>query len=256
MNTPILFKRLLLAGLSTLAVVCSAETAAPSSPLVSARLKFLSLQEPVNNVALVLENGKQLPVAAASGYISKTFDYAGPAHASFVKISTAGSGEEKPPVATNGKESAKPEVLASMDIPETGGDFLVLLSRGSSGTLYVMVVPFSPVDVPAGTCLVWNITSRNIGFSLGGQRALLSSGQRQLIHPAGSLKNYFDLKIFDEYEGRARALMSGDHYLNETSRQVLLIAEKIPGQAPVMVRTIEELPEKPKQTQVAMASSR
>lgn len=76
------------------------------------------------------------------------------------------------------------------------------------------------------------------------------------MRPSSSTKNYFDLKVFDEYQGQVRPLISGAHYLDENSRQLLFIVEKIPGQAPVIVRTIEELPEKPKQTQVAMTSPR
>lgn len=238
--------------LSGVGCACSAHDTKPVIE-ISAKLKFLSMQNTVDDVAILQGNGKKLSISAATGYISLSYEYKGPEKLTFVRAPKAKSAAEAKPVRAENPEESKPaEILAVVTIPQEGGDLLILLSGDTTEKLYAKVLPFSSTDVPAGSCLVWNITSRNLGFLLGGQKALIASGQRQLIRPSSTLKNYFDLKVFDEYEGKARSLMSGDHYLNESSRQLLLIADKAPGQPSIRLQTIEELPEKPKRPELAM----
>lgn len=251
MNTRILLALAVLSGglMVSGARAQPAPATADAGPVITAHIKCLGIKDPVVGVDILLGSGKRLAVTAYTDFISQTLSYQGPARLTLVRSLAAKT-------ASATAEPEKPEVLAVVELPPAGGDFLLLFSGSPADKLYVMAVPFSSADVPASSCLVWNVTARNLGVSLGGQKAVLASGQRQLVHPSGSTKNYYDLKVFDEYQGQVRPLISGAHYLDENSRQLLFIVEKVPGQAPVVVRTIEELPEKPKQTQVAMASRR
>jgi len=204
--TPARFGLALLLGVLLVAPTASAQVSAPaSSPdtVISARLKYLSLQGPVAGVDILLASGKRLPVAAATDYISNACAYQGPARLTFAR-SLHPAGQVAAPDAVAKAAAAAPEVLATLDLPG-GGDFLLLFSGDATRRLHVLAVPFSPTDVPSSSCLVWNITPRNLGLVLGGQRVLLASGHRQLVRPAtGPAKNYFDLRIFDEHEGRLR----------------------------------------------------
>lgn len=239
------FKRLFLSLGLLVAGFVHAQPGTPApSPVISARIKCLAMQGPVNGVEILLGNGKRLPLTAATDYISRSHAYQGPARLTLVRALSspkpAAAPAENPALA-----ALKAEVLATVELPETGGDFLFLFSGDTATRLHVMAVPFSSTDVPPSNCLVWNVTSRSLGLLLGGQKTVLAAGQRQLLKPVGSVKNYYDLKIFDEYQGRARPLIGGAHFLDETSRQLLFIVEKTPGQSAILIRTIEELPEPP-----------
>jgi hypothetical protein len=106
-----------------------------------------------------------------------------------------------------------------------------------------MAVPFSADDAPLGSCLVWNLTSRPLGVSLGGQRELMKPQVRQLFKPVMMAKDYVDLRVFDEHEGKPRLLVGGPHFLPAETRQLFFIVERNPGQAPVLVKVVAELPD-------------
>ena len=214
--------------------------AEPSQSIISARIKCLSMDGEVDGIEFLLEQGRRLPVKAASTYISQTYDYNGPALLTIVRArpKAATSGDARPA----SMPAPKPEILASVQMPPTGGDFLLLFSNNQA-TLHILAVPFSSADVPIGSCLVWNVTPRALGVSLGGQRAVLDTGQRKTLTPETSPQNYFDLRVFDEHEGHARPLVGGPHFLQEKTRQLIFIAERTPGQAAVAVKVVEELPE-------------
>ena len=224
-----------------------------AQPIISAKLKCLSMEGEMSGIDLLLETGKRMPIAMGSAYISEPYIYHGPAKLIFTKALPKPDTETKATKKTQTPEaSSKPEVLATLELPASGGDFLLLFSGNTESKLNVLAVPFSSTDVPAGSCLVWNITPRTLGLSLSGQRVIINPSERQLVKPQTIAENYFDLRIFDEYQGKVRPLVGGPHFLAATSRQILFIVEKTAGQAPILIRTIEELPELTKHSQVAI----
>lgn len=240
-----------LAFLATLVsfVMLSSVARADDSPTIAARLKCLSLGGPVSEVDLLLPNNNRLHLKMAAGYISLSSAYHGPATLTFVlPVSTPPAhGVANSMPSAVGSSPAKPVVLATVTLPPTGGDYLLLFSGDTvaANSLQVAAVPFSASDVPPSSCLIWNVTSRNLGVLLGGQKALLPPGQHELIKPTSSRADYFDFQVYDEHKGQVRPLLSGAQYLRANTRQLLFIVEKSPDRPAIMVRTIEELPEPP-----------
>jgi len=184
MNTRILLTLAVLSvGLMATTSRAQQTPAAPDSgPVITAHIKCLGIKEPVAGVDVILGSGKRMAIAAYTDFISQTLSYQGPARLTFVRslAAKAASSETKSPAAA---DPEKPEILAVVDLPASGGDFLLLFSGSPADKLHVIAVPFSSSDVPASSCIIWNVTTRNLGISLGGQKTVLASGQRELIHP-------------------------------------------------------------------------
>ena len=242
MNTRIRFPALL----RTVAIFCAATIsaiAAPSAadPIVSANIKCLSLGQDLRGVEMLLVQEKRMPVHAAASYISSNHSYRGPQRVVFVKARKPAS--ESTPTTQPSAPLPEQPVLATVELAPTGGDYLFLFSGSADTKLEVVAIPFSSKDVPFGSCLVSNVTQRQLGVVMGGDRGLLAPRQRQLFRPAKQTKEYFDLRIFDEYQGAPRALAGGPHFLKENSRQLIFIVDRAAGGAAVQVRVIEEMPE-------------
>ena len=115
--TPARFGLALLLGALFVAPVASAQVSAPAaSPdtVISARLKYLSLQGPVAGVDLLLASGKRLPVAAATDYISNACAYQGPARLTFTR-SLHPADQPAAPDDADSESTALPEFLAGED---------------------------------------------------------------------------------------------------------------------------------------------
>ncbi|MBC8008539.1 MAG: hypothetical protein H7067_00405 [Burkholderiales bacterium] len=218
----------------------SAKSPAPEV-IVSANIKCLSLGRDLRGVEMYLSPDKRLPVHAAGSYISANHSYRGPQIVTFVKAKTATTGT--PPAGAPTGPAAEPAVLATVELPPAGGDYLFLFSGSTDTKLEVVAVPFSSSDVPLGSCLVWNITHRPLGVMLGGDRSLLAPTQRRIFRPSAMAKDYVDFRIFDEYQGAPRSLAGGPHLLKENSRQLIFLVDRTPGGIPVQIRVIEEMPE-------------
>lgn len=237
--------RSLLCGLLLFCSVAApaVRAAAAAETIISANIKCLSLGRDLRGVEIYLSPEKRLPVHAAASYISANQSYQGPQRIVFVKAKkTDGQPAPAMPAGAPGVVPA-PEVLASVELAPAGGDYLLLFSGDAETRLEVMAVPFSSGDVPFGSCLVWNITRRPLGVVLGGDRGLLAPKQRQVFRPATMTNEYFDFRIFDEYQGAPRALAGGPHFLKDQSRQLIFLVERVPGGIPVQVRVVEEMPE-------------
>jgi hypothetical protein len=234
-----------------LVAASAVRAAAAAETLVSANIKFLSLGRDLRDVEIYVTPEKRLPVHAAASYISANQVYQGPQRVVFVKAKKAPAQAAVPPAMAG--VVPEPEVLATVELDPTGGDYLLLFSGDADTRLEVMAVPFSSGEVPFGSCLVWNITRRSLGVVLGGDRGLLAPRQRQVFRPATMTKEYFDFRIFDEYQGAPRALAGGPHFLKDQSRQLIFLVERVPGGIPVQIRVIEEMPEF---SAVAAAASR
>jgi hypothetical protein len=217
-----------------------AQSPASEAP-VSANLKFLSLGRDLRGVEIYLTPEKRLPVQAAASYISANQTYQGPRRVAFVKAPKANQ-PSVPPSAIPGV-TPEPQILATVELDPAGGDYLLLFSGDAETRLEVVAVPFSSGDVPFGSCLVWNITRRSLGVVLGEDRGLLAPKQRQVFRPEKMAKDYFDFRIFDEYQGEPRPLAGGPHFLKDKSRQLIFLVERVPGGIPVQIRVIEEMPE-------------
>ena len=228
----------------------SAKISAPEA-IVSANIKCLSLGRDLRGVDMYLTPEKRLPVHAAASYISANHSYRGPQIVTFVRSKNA------TPVATPAGAPTgtppEPTVLATVELPPTGGDYLFLFSGSADTKLEVVAVPFSSGDVPLGSCLVWNITQRSLGVMLGGDRSLLAPSQRRIFRPSALTKDYVDFRIFDEYQGAPRSLAGGPHLLKDNSRQLIFLVDRTPGGIPVQIRVIEEMPEQPTAPIVASA---
>lgn len=212
------------------------------APVISARFKALSVSGVIpEGLDIVIGPKQRLHLSVPSTYIESAVKYTGPANISFVKPATKRA-ENNP---ASGAPSALPEpqVLATVSIPPPGGDYLLLFAGTPETTLKVMAIPFSAGDAPLGSCLVWNLTSRALGVSLGGQNELMSPQSRQLFRPAMMSQDYVDLRVFDEYEAKPRLLVGGPHFLPTRTRQLFFIVERTPGEAPVLVKVVAELPE-------------
>ena len=213
-------------------------------PIISAKIKCLSMSGDITGVDLLTSQGKRVPIGAPSSYISKAFAYVGPSKLVLVKALKK-PGANQPAAESTSKVPAAPEteILASIEIPPPGGDFLLLFAGDTQTKLHLLAVPFSATDVPPGSCLVWNITPRTLGVVMGSDKALLSAEQKRVFKPVAMAKDYFDLRVFDEYQGQSRALVGGPHFLPDQSRQLIFIVERTPGQAPIQIKVVEEMPE-------------
>lgn len=233
------FRGSLILGLLITVCSSSAVMAQPAAePVITANIKCLSLERDLAGIDILAGQNKRLPVRAASTYISTASQYQGPALLTFVRAKKKDANES-----TTGQPDAKPEVLGSVELPPTGGDYLLLFAGSTETKLQIMAVPFASSDVPLGSCMVWNITHRPLGVVMGGQRALLNPSQKQTFKPSLITKDYFDLRVFDEHEGKSRPLVGGPHFLPEKTRQLIFIAERVPGGAPIEIKVIEEMPE-------------
>lgn len=215
-----------------------------NEPFVSAKLKFLSLSANIKGVDIYVSPEKRVGIQAAASYISLPVSYNGPRQIVFVKGSPADEENAQPQPAAPKRPPLPEEILGTVTLNPSGGEYLVLMSGSAETKLDVMALPFSANEVPLGSCLVWNVSSRALGISLGGDRAVLTPKQRRLFQPSAMLSNeYFDIRVFDEYEGAPRALAGGPHLLKENTRQLIFVSDRMLGQAPVRIRVIEELPE-------------
>jgi hypothetical protein len=238
MNSKTILRHGLILGLLILACSSSVVAQQAAEPVITANIKCLSLERDLAGVDILAAKNKRLPVHAASAYISTAVQYQGPAQLTFVRAKKKGVNES-----AAGLPEDKPEVLGSVELPATGGDYLLLFAGSAETKLQIMAVPFSSSDVPFGSCMVWNITHRALGVVMGGQRALLNPSQKQTFTPSLITKDYFDLRVFDEYEGKSRPLVGGPHFLPEKTRQLIFIAERFPGGAPIQIKVVEEMPE-------------
>lgn len=215
-----------------------------NEPFISAKLKFLSLSANIRGVDIYVSPEKRVGIDAPASYISFAVSYNGPRQIVFVKgLSEDEQNDHTRPAALK-RPPTPDEVLGTVTLDPAGGEYLVLMTGSAETKLDVMALPFSANAVPPGSCLVWNVSGRALGISLGGDRALLSPKQRRLFQPSQMLgKEYFDIRVFDEYQGAPRALAGGPHLLKENTRQLIFVSDRVPGQAPVKIRVIEEMPE-------------
>lgn len=241
MSTTLHLRALL--GLFAVAALPLLRAVEPAQPVISANIKCLSMAGEIAGVDMLADQGKRIPVKAASTYISSTYRYNGPALVTLVRARPKPASGQRQAEPAAAAPADKPEVLGTVQLPPQGGDFLLLFSGDASSSLRILPVPFSSDDVPAGSCLVWNITPRALGVSVGGQRVLLATGQRQTLRPSVNAQSYFDLRVFDEYQGKPRPLVGGPHFLETETRQLIFIVERTPGLPAVSVKVVEELHE-------------
>jgi hypothetical protein len=212
------------------------------APVISVRFKALSVSGGIPEGLDIVINPKQrLHLNVPSTYIESSVKYTGTAEISFVK--PVSKTNENKSAAGTPNAVPEPQVLATINIAPPGGDYLLLFAGTPDTKLKVMAIPFSASDAPLGSCLVWNLTSRTLGVSLGGQGELITPQSRQLFRPAMMSKDYVDLRVVDEYEAKPRLLAGGPHFLPAHTRQLFFIVERTPGEAPVLVKVVAELPE-------------
>ncbi|CAM3135676.1 hypothetical protein [Rariglobus hedericola] len=212
------------------------------APVITVRFKALSVSGALpEGLDIVISPKQRLHLNVPSTYIESAVKYTGPADISFIK--PEGKPRENKPAAGTPNALTEPQVLATTSIAPPGGDYLLLFAGTPDTKLKVMAIPFSAADAPLGSCLVWNLTSRALGVSLGGQRELINPQSRQLFKPTMLSQDYVDLRVVDEYQAKPRLLAGGPHFLPAHTRQLFFIVERTPGEAPVLVKVVSELPE-------------
>lgn len=209
--------------------------ATPEKPvIVSARLHCLSLAEPLDRLALYESADKQTPIAVPNSYLSPVYDYHGPANAIIVHTRPAPPPDAAPPKAD--AKTPPPDVAASFKLPPQGGEFLLLFAPGPNNCLRVAPFDFSPEAVPSGHYLVWNISTQRIAFSFGDTKLFIEPGQSQLMTPHAEDDTYVPLRVYDEYNGKSRLIVSGRHFNRANARQIFLFSASTNPSAPIRMK--------------------
>ncbi len=207
--------RLLLALTLTLAASLCV-TAQPAPVIVNARLVCLSLTgEPVSDLVLKGVN-RTLTLNAPVDYLSDPVDYRGPAQLALYA-------KTQPP-ADPAKPAAPPVPLALVDLPPTGGEFLLIFG-GKPGELRVAALDWTGQTAPLGSYTFWNLSQRPLGVVLGETNQMLPAGLRSLLRPQTTDRSYLPLRVFDEHAGAARQLFASRHFHRETTRQLVFITD-------------------------------
>lgn len=194
-----------------------AQPAAPEK-LVSARLLCLSLMnsEPVDLYVIV--DKKPVLLRVPVDYFGTPVDYRGP-------VTLGIYSKSAPPVApAEGQPPSGPQPLATIDLPETGGEF-VLLFGGTATAPKLALVDYSEAKAPVGSYLFWNLTGRRIAVALDGTSGIMPAGQQSLLAPSAPADGYMALRVFDEFEGRERQLFAARHFHMEKARQLIFITD-------------------------------
>lgn len=200
--------------------------AAPEKPVVvSARLYCLSLGESLTQLSLTDAKGKPLRIEAPNSFLSPSYDYVGPAAATVNRTDSA-----------TGSTPA-----ATFSLPPQGGEFLLLFAPDQGTALKVAAVDFSPKAVPSGHYLVWNISQQRLAFAFGDAKLIIEPGQNALITPHAGDDTYVPLRVFEEYEGKPRLIVSGRHFNRANARQIFLFSASDNPNAPVKMQAITNL---------------
>jgi len=102
--------------------------------------------------------------------------------------------------------------------------------------LRVAAFDFSPQAVPPGYYLVWNISVQRIAFSFGEAKLFIEPGQSQLVNPRAADETYVPLRVFDEYNGKSRLIVSGRHFNRANARQIFLFSSGSNPNAPIKMK--------------------
>lgn len=210
MTRPLHFLTLLVAFFC--ADATRAQSPAPEK-IVSARLLCLAVMnhEPVDLYVIV--DQKPVPLRVPVDYFGTPVDYRGPV--------TLGVYSKSAPPAP---DATAPRPLATIQLPETGGEF-VLLFGGAAEAPKLALLDFAENKAPAGSYVFWNLTSRRIAVSLGDASGVMTQGRQTVLTPGATPDGYMAMRVFDEQDGRDRQLFAARHYHMEKARQLVFVTD-------------------------------
>lgn len=217
----------LLSCLGPLAMAAHAEPA--PAPTVSARLHFISVAEREPAGLFVMIDKKPVAFRAPADFFGPALDYRGPAT---LDVFQTGATPPPAPPAPGTPGVAAPVPIATTELSEAGGEFVVLIGE-AGGVRRLAVLDFSAKTTPEGGYLLWNLTNRRIAVTLDNTQATMPAGSRSVLVPTTAAGGYMPLRVFDEFEGRDREVFAARHYHTGKTRQLVFITN---GANPARVR--------------------
>jgi hypothetical protein len=240
-----------LAGLLACAgFMVAAEARADAPVTVSARFQCLSLEGPISGLAMMRAEGKPLAITVPDTFLSPVYEYKGPADV--VLIDPSAPSVTPGPVQA-GKAPQEPRPLATFTLPPEGGRFLLIFRRSATYGYDVAPVVFSQQAMPAGSYLLINLSTRDLGLQLGPDRVMMTSGSRQVLTSRATPGTHVDLAIYDAFKGNPRLVYSGAYFHPVHARQILFFADNPRRSGDVLLTQIRDMvtEEKPAGTQSA-----
>lgn len=225
---------------ATLAFTTNAEPEKPK--IISARLHCLSVDESISGLSLLADKDKKIPIVVPNGFLSPPYDYVGPAEIMVLDEHREGA-QPAPlvPPKTADNPSRYPNEVARVNLPPTGGEFLLLFTTTGPNSIRIAPVDFSINAVPSGNYLVYNISSHRLAFSFGEAKRIIEAGEKCLVAPLTGDDSYVPLRVYDEYKGKPRLIVSGRHFNRANARQIFFFTSDDKPNTPVKIQVFTSL---------------
>lgn len=216
----------------------------PAEPQpVTARFYCLDVTGAVFEGLSYYQGKVETSIRVPSEFLSQAYEYTGPSKLVFLQKAVP----EAPKAGQTRAVSPWPpdrQPMAAVDLPEQGGEFLLLFGRSADGTAKILSVVFDENTVPRNGYLFWNLTARPLGVMLGGEKSIVPPGQRQVLRQAAS-SDYMPLRVFDVFEGRERQVFASRHLHRDATRQIVFMRDGTqPGRVKIQMITQPKPPEK------------
>jgi len=134
----------------------------------------------------------------------------------------------------------KTQPLATVSLPETGSDFIVLLLIGETGFTPV-ILPDNDVSFKPGDIYLHNTSAIQIFGQVGTIKVALNPGQGQILKPAGAVNDaYYSVAFAVKEKKRARYLTTSRWPATDRTRVYVFFYDD-PRNQRVSFRAVDEL---------------
>lgn len=220
----ITFTAFLYAFLTILTVELSA--AGEDGQQVNIKFAAVGFSDTISNLGFY-DGSKWIPIEIPEATRSREFEYSGPSTIRFAEM----------PVPVDGETPVIAEATVTPDI-ERPLFIFVKAPAGSTRDYRVLVFEDSFSYFTPGSYRLANLTSKNLGLTLGEERVLLESKAIKTIRPDQENRSYFAFKVFALSGNEDHRQLFSSRWFYESNSRMLVFLLNDPRRDLVVLKTV------------------